>query len=169
MVDQQDEKDERNGKEGFLDRLQHRYVSGEVQHDRFQVTPTAESHFSWLRTRLSLERTMMSWIRTATALIGFGFTIVQFFHNIAHMEGVREARHGEWSRYMGLAMIGAGVLALIVALWQYRAFRRYLWEEDFKPLAGATKAPVETPAYGIALCLILIGCYAFLAVLIRAV
>lgn len=33
------------------------------------------SHFSWLRTRLSVERTLMSWVRTAIALIGFGFTI----------------------------------------------------------------------------------------------
>jgi hypothetical protein len=46
---------------------------------RFEVKATASDHFSWLRTRLSVERTMMSWVRTATALIGFGFTIVQFF------------------------------------------------------------------------------------------
>jgi putative membrane protein len=42
---------------------------------RFEVKATASDHFSWLRTRLSIERTMMSWVRTATALIGFGFTI----------------------------------------------------------------------------------------------
>jgi Domain of unknown function (DUF202) len=46
---------------------------------RFEVKATASDHFSWLRTRLSVERTMMSWIRTATALIGFGFTIVPVF------------------------------------------------------------------------------------------
>ena len=44
-----------------------------------EVKRTPEAHFSWLRTRLSLERTLMSWVRTATALIGFGFSIVQFF------------------------------------------------------------------------------------------
>ena len=37
------------------------------------------SHFAWLRTRASVERTLMSWIRTAVSLIGFGFAIVQFF------------------------------------------------------------------------------------------
>ena len=47
--------------------------------NRFVVHPNVETHFSWLRTRLSIERTLMSWVRTATALIGFGFTIVQFF------------------------------------------------------------------------------------------
>jgi putative membrane protein len=31
-----------------------------------------ETHFSWLRTRMSAERTLMSAIRTAAALIGSG-------------------------------------------------------------------------------------------------
>ena len=47
--------------------------------ERFEVRVTADTHFGWLRTRLSVERTMMSWIRTAVSLIGFGFAIVQFF------------------------------------------------------------------------------------------
>ena len=46
---------------------------------RFQVKPTSDSHFSWLRTRLAVESTLMSWVRTSISLIGFGFTIVQFF------------------------------------------------------------------------------------------
>jgi putative membrane protein len=54
---------------------------------RFEVKATASDHFGWLRTRLSVERTMMSWVRTATALIGFGFTIVQFFDRMQQMPG----------------------------------------------------------------------------------
>src|ERR1700750_365804 len=46
---------------------------------RFEVRVTADSHFAWVRTRLSLERTMMSWLRTAVSLIGFGFAIGQCF------------------------------------------------------------------------------------------
>ena len=49
---------------------------------RFEVRVTSDSHFGWIRTRLSVERTMMSWIRTAIALIGFGFAIVQFFERL---------------------------------------------------------------------------------------
>ena len=56
---------------------------------RFEVRATASDHFSWLRTRLSIERTMMSWVRTASALIGFGFTIVQFFYRVQEMPGAR--------------------------------------------------------------------------------
>jgi hypothetical protein len=29
---------------------------------RFEVRVTADSHFAWLRTRLSVERTLMSWV-----------------------------------------------------------------------------------------------------------
>ena len=54
---------------------------------RFEVRTTADSHFGWLRTRLSVERTMMSWMRTAVSLIGFGFAIVQFFERLQQMPG----------------------------------------------------------------------------------
>ena len=32
---------------------------------RFEARATADSHFGWIRTLLSVERTMMSWQRTA--------------------------------------------------------------------------------------------------------
>ena len=40
---------------------------------RFQVEPNVQTHFAWLRTRLSAERTLMSWVRTGAALIGFNY------------------------------------------------------------------------------------------------
>ena len=39
------------------------------QDSKFQIT---QLHFSWLRTRLGLENTLGTWIRTAASLIGFG-------------------------------------------------------------------------------------------------
>lgn len=160
---------EERGKPGFFARLHDRFLGKRHEPGRFDVTPSAESHFSWLRTRMSLERTLMSWVRTSTALIGFGFTIVQFFNNAHGVLSEREVRHPEMPRYLGLALIAAGVLALIVALWQYREFAKYLWNKDFAELAGPARAPVETPIFGVAVCLVVIGCYAFLAVLIRAI
>ena len=58
---------------------------------RFEVRTTSDSHFSWVRTRLSLERTMMSWQRTAVALIGFGFAIVQYLEHLQQLPGARTA------------------------------------------------------------------------------
>lgn len=87
---------------------------------RFEVRATASDHFAWLRTRLSIERTMMSWVRTAIALIGFGFAIVQYLSHLQQMPGIRATYLPEAPRYLGLAMIACGVLALLISIWQYR-------------------------------------------------
>ena len=136
---------------------------------RFQVHTTSDSHFSWIRTRLSVERTMMSWIRTSVSLIGFGFTIVQFFERLGHMENVAAALRPQAPRYIGLALIASGVAALVVSIWQYRWMLRYLWSANFEPLAGIEKGPINTPLLAAALVLLVIGLFAFFAVLTRAV
>jgi putative membrane protein len=134
---------------------------------RFEVKTNAESHFSWLRTRLSLERTLMSWVRTGTALIGFGFTIVQFFERLGSFEGVDPAARPQLSRYVGLLLIGLGVVGVLVSIWQYRQMVGYL-KHGFEPLAGVDRITGHTPLQAIALALVLIGIFAFYAVLTRA-
>ena len=129
---------------------------------RFQVKTTSDSHFAWMRTRLSLERTMMSWVRTAIALIGFGFTIVQFFDRF----GADQATRPLAAFYFGLLLIGAGVVALVVSGWQYRSVIRYLRQGDFEPIAGIG-GPTHTPVYAITIIMIFIGVFAFLAVITR--
>jgi putative membrane protein len=136
---------------------------------RFEVRTTSDSHFSWLRTRLSLERTMMSWLRTATALIGFGFAIVQFFERLHQSPGARSAYLPDAPIYLGLALIACGVLALVVAIWEYRWALHYLWGEPFAPIAGVGKEPRNTPVLAIGVLLIFIGLFAFFAVLVRLV
>jgi putative membrane protein len=137
--------------------------------DRFEVRVTADSHFSWLRTRASLERTLLSWIRTAVSLIGFGFAIVQFFQRAQEFPGQNPARHPAAPWYLGLALIFCGVLALIVSIWQYHWTVRYLWSGSFAPIAGMTKEGLQTPIIAVAVLLILIGVFAFVAVLLRFV
>jgi len=136
---------------------------------RFEVRATADSHFGWIRTRLSIERTMMSWIRTAVALIGFGFAIVQFLERLQQMPGVRPAEYPNAPRNLGLALISCGVLALLIAVWQYLWIIRYLWGGSFAPIAGPTREGVEMPVIIIAVLLIGIGVFAFFAVLLRLV
>jgi len=136
---------------------------------RFEVRVTADSHFSWIRTRLSLERTMMSWIRTAVSLIGFGFAIVQFFERFAQMPGARPADYPNAPRDLGLALISCGVLAMLIAIWQYVWSIRYLWGGTFAPIAGLKREGMHTPVIAIAVLLICIGLFAFFAVLLRLV
>lgn len=141
---------------------------GGIENHRFAIKATAESHFSWLRTRLSLERTLMSWVRTSVSLIGFGFTIVQFFERFGAMPGVADAARPQAPRLLGLGLIASGILALLISVWQYRRVNEYLWNENFEDLAGLDQAPLATPLYTVSIALILIGLFAFLAVLTRA-
>jgi putative membrane protein len=134
---------------------------------RFEVRTTSDSHFSWVRTRLSLERTMMSWLRTATALIGFGFAIVQFFERLQQAPEAHSAYLPNAPIYLGLALIACGVVALVVSIWQYRWTVHYLWGGAFAPIAGMTQEPRNSPVLAIGVLLILIGLFAFFAVLLR--
>ena len=134
---------------------------------RFEVRTTADSHFGWMRTRLALERTMMAWLRTATALIGFGFTIVQFFERLQQIPGARPAYVPHAPQYLGLALIGCGILALLISVYQYWWSVRYLWSEAFASIAGAKKDGMQTPVLAIAALLMCIGLFAFFAVLLR--
>ena len=134
---------------------------------RFEVRATASDHFAWLRTRLSLERTMMSWVRTAVALIGFGFAIVQYLEHLEQTPEARAAYLPHAPRYLGLAMIACGILALVISIWQYQWGIRYLWGEPYTPIAGVTNEGRQTPVIAVAIVLILIGLFAFFAVLFR--
>ena len=134
---------------------------------RFEVRATASDHFAWVRTRLSLERTMMSWLRTAVALIGFGFAIVQYLEHLEQMPGARSAYLPQSPRYLGLALIACGILALVISIWQYFWTVRYMWGEPYTPLAGVAREGRQTPVIAVAIVLILIGLFAFFAVLLR--
>jgi len=133
---------------------------------RFSVEPSVANHFAWLRTRLGIERTFMAWIRTAVSLIGFGFTIVQFFQRLQGMEGtgiLRKMRPQE-PRDLGLALIATGIGALAISSWQYRRELGYLWSEPFRAIAGVGDRPHRTPAFLAAMVLIVIGIAAFVSV-----
>jgi putative membrane protein len=134
---------------------------------RFDVKATASDHFSWIRTRLSVERTMMSWLRTAVSLIGFGFTIVQFFDRMQDLPGVAPAHFPNAPRYLGLMLILCGIVALLISVWEYLWTLRYLWGGDFAVVAGVTREGKKTPLFAVAIALILIGLFAFFSVLLR--
>jgi putative membrane protein len=131
------------------------------------VVHQKETHFSWLRTRMSVERTLMSWVRTATALIGFGFTIFQFFERFNSMPGVAAPRSPGASRLIALSLIGCGTTALIVAILEYRQMLRYLWSPEFGEIAGIRERQSTTPALIVAILLALVGLVALGTVALR--
>jgi putative membrane protein len=135
---------------------------------RFEVRVTADTHFGWLRTRLSVERTMMSWIRTAVSLIGFGFAIVQFFERLRQMSGTSGTLFPEAPKYLGLSLIACGIIALLISIWQYRWTVNYLRSGSFAPIAGL-KEGMKSPVITVAVLLVCIGLFAFGAVMLHLV
>ena len=63
----------------------------------------------------------MAWVRTATSLISFGFTIYKFFQGMHDAEKLPVVRRLFGPREFGIAMISLGVGALILATIQHRA------------------------------------------------
>lgn len=134
--------------------------------DRFAVEPSVGNHFAWLRTRLAVERTLIAWERTGVSLIGFGFTIVQFFERLHDMEGVAAAARPQAPRIFGLALIAAGVVAVTVSAYQYWRLNKYLWSKTYAKIAGIGDR-ADTPAIWVAGLIALIGVFAFGAVYLR--
>jgi putative membrane protein len=82
---------------------------------------------AFMRTRAAYERTMMAWIRTATSLITFGFSIYKFFQ-------LEEYRKLEPDRLIGprqfsLALVSIGLISLLLATIEYRQNMRILRDE----------------------------------------
>lgn len=72
------------------------------------------------RTFLAHERTLMAWIRTSTSMITFGFGLYKFFFYVHQDKAPTPTEQIFGARVYGLAIMGIGVLALVLATIQHR-------------------------------------------------
>ena len=133
----------------------------------FDVQPSVGNHFAWMRTMLALQRTLMAAVRTSVSLIGFGFTVAQFFEKMRDKvpEGMRDTRMNI-PRDLGLILIGAGVFSLVLFLWQYNRSVEHLKSGDYAVLATNEKT-LHRPTYIVGFAVIIIGIAAFVSVFLR--
>jgi putative membrane protein len=109
------------------------------------------------RTRAAYERTMMSWIRTATSLITFGFTIYKFFQ--------LEKPTGERRNYLigprefALALVSIGLFSLLLATLENR--------QNIRALGAQYAGKQRSLAVIVAALVSLLGAVAFLAMIFR--
>ena len=139
----------------------------ELDQSRFAVDASIGTRFAWLRTRLLLERAMVSWLLTSITLIGFGFAIVMIFDQLGRFARVEPPIRPLAPFHFGLLLIGTGVAALVVAGWQYQAVLRYLRHGELSAVAGGGQQSAQTVVYAATIVTIFIGVFAFLAVAAR--
>jgi putative membrane protein len=87
----------------------------------------------------------MAWVRTATSLISFGFTIYKGFQYLQQSQG---ARHGLSPRDFALAMIGLGIGSLTLATFQHRRDLQVL-EAQYGKMPHSTAQIVATVVAGL--------------------
>jgi putative membrane protein len=78
------------------------------------------TRLAYERTRLASERNMMAWIRTATSLISFGFTVYKFFEFEAGKSTPAATGSVLSPRVFALIMIGTGLVALLLSTIEHR-------------------------------------------------
>ena len=71
------------------------------------------------RTRLAEDRTLMAVIRTALSLIGFGFTIYQFFQRLREQDVIARAAA---PRHFGIALVALGIVMLVLGIGYHVQF-----------------------------------------------
>ena len=84
------------------------------------------------RSRLASDRTTMGYMRTATSLIGFGFSIPALFKVMTDVPGLEDAPV-ERARFIGIFMLVLAVLMLSIAIVQQIVFLRRLSDISSKP------------------------------------
>ncbi len=84
-----------------------------------------------VRTALSSEQTLMSWVRTSLSLFTFGFSITQFFY---YLEQQQEDSHfSAGPRRLGISLIGVGILVLVLAVVEHVQRLRKVRDQGLPP------------------------------------
>ena len=113
------------------------------------------------RNRQAADRTLMAWIRTTLSLIGFGFAIANFRAILLNAGLVSNPReHANVALVFGLSFISLGVLGLLAAVIQHWNILQHIKKNDFEYTGFRPLVFIE------AILLILIGLFAFVAVIV---
>lgn len=78
------------------------------------------------RVLMAAERTLLAWIRTGVAMMGFGFVVARFgvyLREMAAAGGAQIPRHGI-SPYVGTGLLIAGAVCIAIATLDYLQFLR---------------------------------------------
>jgi putative membrane protein len=133
---------------------------------------SSRTALAFQRTRMSSDRTLMAVIRTSLSLIGFGFTIYQFFRYLRETAGAPQLLRSEAPRNFGMALVILGVVMLSLGIWKHVAFIIELRAErktfvDHGLIPGDDKFPVSITLITATL-LLALGLIAIVSMVMRA-
>jgi len=96
-----------------------------------------------LRDYLAAERTLLAWIRTGLALMGFGFVVARFGLFLQELQAAQHALSGQsygLSLWFGTALISVGVILNVFAGWHHTRLVRELDRGETAHFRSATQA-----------------------------
>jgi len=130
----------------------------EMSEDVKKTTTTNE--LARERNRAAADRTLMAWIRTALAMIGFGFGVSKLYQALekANPEEVSDPLNS--AEIVGEALIALGVLGLLAAVLQHWQILKRIENEQY-----VYRQPRALPLI-VASVLLIIGVFAFVSILL---
>jgi putative membrane protein len=112
-----------------------------------------------VRTALSSEQTLMSWIRTSLSLFTFGFSITQFFYYLEQRQ--EDVQISAGPRRLGIALVCVGIVALFMAMVEHVLRLRKLKAQ------GLPEDATSFLPFGSAVALLVVGIAAFASIIIN--
>lgn len=106
-----------------------------------------------VRVYFAAQRTMLAWLRTGVALMGFGFVVARFglfVRELALVRGVALPGAG-FSAWAGTALLAVGVVVNVLAAARFSAFAR-----EFRR-GGAARLPRIAPDLAVTILVAAIG------------
>jgi putative membrane protein len=115
------------------------------------------------RVPLAVERTLLAWIRTGLAMMGFGFVVARFslfLRELAAAAGHTPPRSPGLSLWVGTALVLLGVAVSVLAVVGHARSMRHLRRGEFFSPGGGALAMVTgvvLAALGLALAIYLVA------------
>jgi putative membrane protein len=85
------------------------------------------------RFYLAAERTLLAWVRTGLAMMGFGFVVAKFGLFLLQLTELRhhgEAPQGSFSLWVGVGLVSLGVVTTILAAIRHQKVVRRLQQGE---------------------------------------